>query len=480
MQRSFPALVAAAMAAGCSSEEPTPNNLALVVPSSPVGFLAGVVQDAVSDQPIEGTRVDVFGGGVAAEALTGADGRFSVGPVAAGAALLVSLSRDGYTPLQRTATIPSSSGDFPTDNGAVLLQAKLVPATGILDVDVADSAGRPVPAAVVQVSVTGEAGVYSATTDGSGRASLSALPDVWRVAPRAWVELWVTVSPPTPEYGTWSQALRPSDLAAGVRRLTAVLPRSDPPTPLSLLATNAADSGLTIVDAEEGLVFLFDRPVSVNAFSAELFDDAAQRVGVELSLGELPGRVAARPSEARPGLGYFLRLRSLDGAWRWERPFFLADPGDQPVAVSGRWVDGTGQGQWGSRADRLILETNLPMGRKDSPGFRARVWLELDLDGSGRVGDGPGERPGSGAPDAYPPGLPLDGEAVVPSGFVPSGFGRTMAGPGPSVAEPLTDPASRVGFEVRFPTSENGGEALRTPPGRPVPAALTGVLSLSR
>lgn len=476
-----------------------------MAPTRPLGFVAGQVHDHISEMPLEGVQVVVFGGGISSEVLTDAAGQFSIGPVAAGARFALSLTAVGYVSTDlRGLLIPAAAGNFPTDNAAVFVgPIGLVPDTGRFDVDVVDSSGSPVAGAEVVVE-TGPSSIGAssdlvrarAISDANGRASFSGLPDWWRVpfsSGRAFSYSVFVASVDADDdgraelAGTASQ-LSAEDIRSGRRRLVVVMIAPEQNAQLQLLATNLVGvvdgrDGPSIVNPMDGVRFLFDQTIDLDTVRLSVVEERGpELVPSTVVAGSIDGGIAVLlTATPRTGQEYNLSLSVPDRSGRppfvVRAPFFVEETPAQAVSVVGRFVDGDSSGSWGDGGDRLEFETTLPLGVRSERPYQAELWVELDLNGSGTAGDAPGELPL--AASQYPTPIILTSAEPTPSnGAGASGFTRFLAPRTTRLSSPLADGTAVVNFELRFTAARNRGEDVTTPSGRAAPTTFTGSATL--
>ena len=171
-----------------------PNNVTVITPTKPTGWVAGTVVDFNTQVALVGAHLTLFGAGIPLETQTDALGAFSFGPVPASTYSLRA-QVTGYTEAFFTnVTVPSASGNFPVQDSSVFVgPIGLLPTTASFSVDVVSSAGLPVPRAHVtvetQVRFFADAAarssfVASADADLNGRATITGLPDIFGLSPR--------------------------------------------------------------------------------------------------------------------------------------------------------------------------------------------------------------------------------------------------------------------------------------------------------
>jgi hypothetical protein len=227
-------------------------------------------------------------------------------------------------------------------------------------------------------------------------------------------------------------------------------------------------------------------PVDVAGVTVDLRgEDGAEPVEASVSASAGGVALAVQPAAPLvPGAEYNVALR-IPGAdpravevLERAATFFVREDASVPLAAQARFVDAEGDGTWGNGSDQLRVSLSRALGRRGRvPAFRAETWLGLDLDGSGRVGDGAGELPPPG--EGYPPPLVLEAREPSPgNGAALSGFTRRVAPLGLGLVTPLAAGAGPVTFELRLPAARNDGEVVGSPAGRAAPERLTGTMAL--
>lgn len=488
--------------AACSDDDGSSelNNMTSVEPVAPTGYIAGEVWD-IAEMPIAGAQVTVFGGGTLVTVSTDELGQFSVGSVAASAQLQVSIDAEGFVGMAQTVTLDDAAGNFPTNNAAAFIgPIQLFRATGTFTVDVADASAAPVSGAHVELVTQpsylfdgGFRGEFAAiaTTDAAGRASFSGLPAV-RERDHYFIDVIVGAvdvdgDGVTDLEGT-TQTLDDDELQAGRNHMIVVLDEARANEGLELLGSNltgvVSGSGPAVVGASEGIRLLFNRPVDLDGVDVSLVDElGTTTVPTMVSAGMLAGAVQIDfASDPNPGTELNLRARvpAATGSAQAavSASLFIEEAASQAVVASGTYVDANDNGSWGDGSDAIRITTNLPLGRASASSYTAEVWVELDLDASGTIGDATGELPV--ASSTYPTPLVLSSSEPTASNGAPnSGYTTVLAQRVLRLSTPLTDDSTRVTFRIAFPAERNGGEAVVTPSGKAA-TDFTGSLTLTR
>jgi hypothetical protein len=488
-----------------------PNNVTVVTPTRPLGFVAGDLRDALNDEPLSGVKVELSMGGLP-EGIdpvftTDASGTFRYGPLPAGAAFTLRFTAEGYAPVRLSdLVIDDTAGDFPTLNGALYVgPLRLLRAEASFTVRVASAEGALVPGAEVTVETAASylwadaarGGAHGrATTDAEGKAVVERLPNVWALPPSLEAAGAVTIH------------VAPVDLdgdgaldLAGVTRVMSgrevreqgatawvVLPQPVA-APLAVLATNVP--GLAVPGAAPSMLesaapvrVVLNKPVDRDAVLVDLRDEQGEPVTSTLLVSGLENVLEISAAGGlMPGREYNLglRIQALDATpvevLQLASPFFVRDERDRAITVTGRFLD-DGDEQWGTGNDRVEIELSIPVGRPlSNPAFQLEVFFDLDLNGTSTVGDGAGELPRTGE---YPSPILLNAAEPTPlNGAGLSGFTRFVSPRGINLPVPLGRNNGAVTFEVRFRPERNGGRAVTTPSGRAAPERLTGSAPLT-
>ncbi len=510
-------------AVACSSDDPAdanndgiadgvldPNNVTVVAPTRPQGYVAGEVWDAATNRPLSEATVRLIGGGIDAEPVaTPAEGAFEFGPIAAGAAFSIVIEKDGYTRASFTGlAIDDSAGNFPTINGAVYIgPVALLPTTGSFDVLVVSREGAPVPGAMITAesnlshlvadSARGAAHA-TAMTDMDGRASIAGLPDVRALPPRhrGSSGLSIHVAPVDLDGDDVPDLDGTTVLVGGDAVRDQALPELivlDAPGDgnLRIIASNVTGflGGSTapaiIADGAPARV-VFSAPIDRESLLVELRNEmgtsSLTTSFVVSALGNVVTITSADPLSRGQEYNLALRVQSLDSnplqIVDVAAPFFVEDNRQDPIEVLATFNDGNLDGQWGSGQDDFVVVVSAPVGAAGAnPAFRLELWVALDLNGTSTVGDAPGELPARGA---LPAPIVVEASEPLPgNGAARSGYTRFLAPVRINLPVPIGQNAGSVDYEVRFTPERNGGRFITTPGGRAAPARDTGTAALT-
>jgi carboxypeptidase family protein len=494
----------------CGKGNDTLNNQNSVMNTKPVGYVAGSVINAVTQAPISGASVVVYGGGLMNQGTTDDKGNFSFGPIAAGAMFALRITADGMADaFIASLEIGDAAGNFPTDNGALYVgPVALIPSNGKFSVQVVSQSGAPVEKASVTIETlvrylvagVGEGtAAASSMSDVDGVANVTGLPEVRALPPHLADLSGVVVSvAPVDVDGDGKADLRGvTTMVSGADvRNSGIVPVVVLPfagdAQLSIVASNVqklatpASTAPSVLDAADPIRLVFSKPIDRMAVAVDLRDEnGATMLMAPFVTGTLGNILVIMPMGGlEAGKEYNLAIRA--GASQASRPdelsaaapFFSKPNPNIAIVIGGRFHDVNGDGAWGNDGDQIELLASVPIGRPGlSPAFDARLWVDLDLNGSMAKGDAPGELPPAGA--GYP--APLIVAAAEPdpgNGAGLSGYTRYFAPVPIALTEVRTPALGAVSFELRLEASDNGNQFVTDVSGRQAPARSMGALPL--
>lgn len=492
----------------------TPNNVSVITPTIPRGYVAGQVVDAVTGQAIHGASVRIFGAGQDVSVKTEKDGRFQHGPIAAGAQFSVQMNKTGYTVAHLTnVTINDAAGNFPVDNGGIWLgPIGLLSIGSNIEVQVVSYAGQAVAGAKVSIETNvgytdrGSARgshLASAETNMLGLATISTLANVFAFPPtrRSYSAITINVGPVDLD-GDGRYDLRGAvKSVSGPEAFTKqepyliVMQTAEEQVNLAIVASNVDrlvpgknPKNATVLDLDETIIIVFNQAVQGGqGFLVTLTDETGDNtITTAVTLGALGNIVQlSHDTQFASGQEYNLRILARTSAaetgsfYQVSAPFFAKGDPMQVVRAQGSFVDRNGDGLWGNANDVLELRLSAPIGRADAQGFIAEMYVELDLNGTSTVGDARGELPRPGSNRPFPlPILLSSNEPTPPNSAGLSGYTRFLAPFPTGLAIPLTELQGPVAFELRFKPARNAGHYLVDPEGRQVATKIEGTATL--
>jgi len=494
----------------------TPNNVSVITPTTPRGYIAGQILDANTQQPLNSANVRVFGGGIDIPLETDKDGYFQHGPIASGAIYSINISKVGYAKVTLSGySIPTSAGDFPLDNGGTFVgPIGLIPTDGALSVQVVSYSGQPISGAQVtaETSVSHYVGnssrgttIGNGTTDENGLATVAGLANLLNLSPRrrASTSFVVTVAPVDLDadgvYDLGGTVMTMTANEVYQRRAPSIVVLSAPEEeqPLQIVASNVDrlvpgknPQNPTVLAPDETIYIVFNQPVAgAESLLVELVDETGDNtIATTVSVGALGNIVQlGHDTLFAAGQEYNLRLlaRTADGetgsSLQVAAPFFGRGDPSQAIRVQGEFVDVNKDSRWGNGSDRFEIRLSRPIGRADGnvQGFSAQLFLELDLNGTSTIGDSRGELPRPGSNRPYPAGIVLSSDEPEPgNGAGKSGFTRFFANYRQLLSLPLAELEGPVAFEIRLAPASPGAALLVDPDGREAPARLEGTAAL--
>ncbi len=484
-----------------------PNNVTVVTPTNPRGYVAGQILDGTTREPLSGAKVTLFGGGLVGEQTTDAAGHFQFGPIASGARFSVEISSRGFTSATLgNLIIEDSAGDFPTDNGALYVgPIALMPIGGSLTVQIVSDEGVPVQGAALTVESAlayfngGNARgsvVAKGTSGADGSATVMGLPNVWALPPRQenLASMVVTIAPVdsngdmVPDLRGQTIAISGADVRAATQPRLVVLVKDGARQALQVVSSNIdllvnANAAVSVLGSDEPLRIVFNQAIERDSLLVDVRDETGDN---ELTMNAVIG---ARGNTVElthdvtfiEGQEYNLALRaqSQHGETVFKTAAFFARANPmEPIRVTARYVDTNGDTLWGMGNDQLTITLSVPVGRSGlNPAFNARLYVELDLDGSMTIGDGAGELPGLGAP--YPPPIRINAQEPNPqNGVTASGFTRFLAPVVVASPTALTQFQGPMPFEIRIDPADHGGQFVTDAGGRAAPLKVEGAATL--
>lgn len=486
--------------AACGSESSTDlNNVNVVTPTSPTGYAAGIVRNATDESPLSGVRVVIFGGGISGEATTDSSGQFTFGPIAAGAAFSIRFEASGFAPVTFSGlAIDDAAGNFPTANGSLFIgPISLVPIGGVYAVQVVDDSGAAVQNAEVMFeaspSVVGTnfGGVFAVKvmTDIDGIAKTEALPNIRMLSPRYNARLGISVAPVDRNNdgvielrGAYLD-LNDNELREGGGLPVMVL-YSGGDEDLQVIASNLGtlirgSAAFPVIGTMDSLSVVFNKAIERDSVTIDLRDEAGTTMiaaphtvsGSETIITIDPAEDLLQSREYNLSISAASVRDGVREVYSAATPFFARVDPAVMIAITGRIRDVNGNSAWGDGGDVLEMTVSSPIGRARRPGGNASLWIALDFNGSGVLGDAQGELPPSGQSFPSPFTISLS-EPQPPNGAGESGFTRFFGALPINLPTPIGQASGGAAFEVRIE------EPLADISGRAAPSRTTGTALL--
>ncbi|RKH25872.1 carboxypeptidase regulatory-like domain-containing protein [Corallococcus praedator] len=349
-----------------------PNNVSVVVPSTPKGTVSGQVL-GTNLQALEGVTVAMTIGSQATgkSATTDASGNFVMTDVPAGAQVLLTFSKSGYATLRATSTVPSAAGTVPINNGnASFGPVTLAQLNGKLVFNVVTPQGRPAAGAkgTLEVDRAGSlvlsnydttASVLSkvyveATADDQGVLTFNGVPSGAELARlNGSYNLWVSPMDANgdgiPETGGFVTSYSGAAIVSTSVTRVVNLPFSRPQNvPLavegsnvgSLKAAQVIDPLNNLVRPGEPIYVYFNQPVQAGSLLVRLTDEYAKEslaVTANVNAGGYSATINPGSGVVQEGKEYnlFVRAVSAEGGTNLTQTgFFFGGDQASPKAVT--------------------------------------------------------------------------------------------------------------------------------------------------
>lgn len=336
-----------------------PNNVSVVVPSTPKGTVSGQVL-GTNLQPLEGVTVAMTIGSQASgkTATTDPSGNFVMTDVPAGAQVLLTFSKSGFATLRATSTVPSSAGTVPINNGNAsfgpvtlaqlnsTLRFQVVtpqgrPAVGAKGTLEVDRAGSILLSNFDSVSSVVSRVIVEATSDGEGVLTFNGVPSGTEMA-RLNGNFNLYVAPldangdGIPESGGYVKSYSGAAIVATSVTTLVPLPYAKPSNvALAVEGGNVAslkgvdnDPLRNMVRPGESIYVYFNQPVQPGSLLVRLTDEYAKEslpVTASVTLGGYSAVITPTGGIIQEGKEYniFLRAVSAEGGTNYSRTGFF-------------------------------------------------------------------------------------------------------------------------------------------------------------
>ncbi|NBD10388.1 carboxypeptidase-like regulatory domain-containing protein [Corallococcus silvisoli] len=349
----------------------TPNNVSVVVPSTPKGTVSGQVL-GTNLQPLEGVTVAMTIGSQATgkTATTDPSGNFVMTDVPAGAQVLLTFSKSGFATLRATSTVPSAAGTVPINNGNAsfgpvtlaqlnsTLRFQVVtpqgrPAVGAKGTLEVDRAGSILLSNYDQASSVVSRVIVEATSDGEGVLTFNGVPSGTEMA-RLNGNFNLYVAPldangdGIPESGGYVKSYSGAAIVGTSVTTLVPLPYAKPSNvALAVEGGNVAslkgvdnDPLRNMVRPGESIYVYFNQPVQPGSLLVRLTDEYAKEslpVTSSVTLGGYSAIITPTGGIIQEGKEYniFVRAVSAEGGTNYSRTgFFFGGDQSTPKAVS--------------------------------------------------------------------------------------------------------------------------------------------------
>ncbi|NOK13551.1 carboxypeptidase-like regulatory domain-containing protein [Corallococcus exercitus] len=401
-----------------------PNNVSVVVPSTPKGTVSGQVLSTTL-QPLADVTVAMTIGSqpTGKSATTDPAGNFVMTDVPAGAQVLLTFSKSGYSTLRATSTVPSAAGTVPINNGnASFGPVTLTQLNGSLTVNVVTPQGRPAVGAkgVLEVDRAGSvilsnydqansvvSKVYvEATADSNGVLTFSGIPSGVELARlngtyNLWIAPMDSNGDGVVDTGGYVKSYSGGAIVGTQTTTLAQLSYSKPSNvALAIEGGNVGsmrgdvDSFRNMVRPGEPIYVYFNQPVQPGSLIVRLTDEyAKEALAVTASVNVGGYSATLTPSGGlQEGKEYNVALRAISAegnSFIDTKGFFVVGNLSSPPAIT---VSGTATFYDANSSNSLepgeyvVVNFNQPIKRS---GTAAYVFIEgFDLIGGSTIGTG--------------------------------------------------------------------------------------------
>ncbi|NPD25359.1 carboxypeptidase regulatory-like domain-containing protein [Corallococcus sp. AB004] len=407
-----------------------PNNVSVVVPSTPKGTVSGQVLSTTL-QPIADVAVAMTIGSqpTGKSVTTDASGNFVMTDVPAGAQVLLTFSKSGFSTLRATSTVPSSAGNVPINNGnASFGPVTLTQLNGSLAVTVVTPQGRPAVGAkaVLEVDKAGSvilsnydsvssvvSKVYvEATADANGILTFNGIPSGIELARlngtyNLWIAPMDTNGDGVVDTGGYTKSYSGGSIVGSQATTLAQLNFSKPSgvgalnieggNVSSLKGAAETDPLRNLVRPGEPIYVYFNQPVQPGSVFVRLTDEYAKEslpVTASVNVGGYSATITPGNGIVQEGKEYniFVRAVAAEGGSNYSRTgFFFGGDQSAPRAITIAEIRYQEQerppanGAFQLNTGELVYVTfSAPIAKQ--VGQSVQVFFGTDIDGVGGVG----------------------------------------------------------------------------------------------
>ncbi|MFB1482413.1 carboxypeptidase-like regulatory domain-containing protein [Corallococcus sp. RDP092CA] len=416
-----------------------PNNVSVVVPSTPKGTVSGQVLTTTL-QPLADVTVAMTIGSqpTGKSATTDPSGNFVMTDVPAGAQVLLTFSKAGYSTLRATSTVPSAAGTVPINNGnASFGPVTLTQLNSSLSVTVVTPQGRPAVGAkgVLEVDRAGSvilsnydsvASVVSkvyveATADSNGILTFTGVPSGVELARlngtyNLWIAPMDSNGDGVVDTGGYVKSYSGGSIVGTQATTLAQLAYSKPTGAgaLTIEGGNVASlKGIAEVDPLRNLVrpgepiyVYFNQPVQPGSLLVRLTDEYAKEslpVTASVNVGGYSATITPASGIVQEGKEYniFVRAVAAEGGTNYSRTgFFFGGDQATPKAISiveARYKEentASPENILITPGERVYINFNAPLQGPLAIQSQAYVFIDADITENGANATGKNDDPG--------------------------------------------------------------------------------------
>ncbi len=424
-----------------------PDSVTVVTPATPKGTVSGQVL-STDLRPLNEVTVEMTIGSSAeaVTATTDAKGNFTYKNVPAGSQVLLTFSKAGYATLRSVATVPSSAGNVPINNG----NASFGPITlsrldGTLNFLVVTPQGRPAAGARATLEATPAGSINSgdvstsmvssvvveAVANEQGLLTFTGIPSAPELARltransftvpeyKLWVSPMDANGDGIPETGGYVSTYSAAEVVSNSTTRLLSLPYSRPQNvPLSLESSNVASLRGAMADMHplrnlvrpgEPIHLFFNQPIQAGSLSVRMTsEDARELLPVTTSVANGGYSATINPGGSiADGREYNIDVRavSAEGGSMYSRTgfFFTGDPSAvRPMSiVEARYQETSSVGEQSATelndGEKVYLTFNHPISRPVYDGapvyvrFHRNIYGPVTIPPEAGIGDSKGE-----------------------------------------------------------------------------------------
>ncbi|WP_426756575.1 carboxypeptidase-like regulatory domain-containing protein [Myxococcus sp. Y35] len=418
-----------------------PNTVTVVTPATPKGTVSGQVL-GTDLRPLSEVTVEMTIGSSAeaVTATTDAKGNFTYTNVPGGAEVLLTISKAGYATLRAGATVPTSAGNVPINNGNASFGAiTLARLDGTLNFLVVTPQGRPAAGARATLEATPAGSIRSGDASSSmvnsvvvegiandqGLVSFTGIPSASELARltrsgsnpeyRLWVSPMDSNADGIPETGGYVSTYTAAEVVSNSTTRLISLPYSRPQNvPLSIESSNVASLRGAAADMHplrnlvrpgEPIHLFFNQPIQPGSLFVRMTgEDAGELLPVTTSVANGGYSATINPGGSiADGQEYNIDLRAVssEGGSMYARTgfFFTGDASTvrQMSIVAARYQErslvGSEAASQLNSNEEVFLSFNHPIVRPSNVTGHVYAHVNWDIGGPmpGVIGDYPGE-----------------------------------------------------------------------------------------
>lgn len=405
-----------------------PDNVSVVVPAKPKGTVSGQVL-TTRQQPLVGATVTLTIGSELASntATTDATGNFAFKEVPGGAQVLLTFSMSGYAPLRAVGVVPNSAGDIPINDGnASFGPVVLSENNGTVRFTAIAPTGRPAEGVKATLEVLGAGTVLfgptdqvsstvtaEATADANGVLTFNNVPppaeiDRLRGTYRLIIYAHDANGDGILESNGRTDEYSGQDILIGENAKPLALAYTYNPgnlrisfSNLAVLRTGNKAPQFNMIKQGESIYIGFDQPVQPNSVVVGLTDEFGNsNLAINKAFSSGNTVLTLTPQGVQPGKEYnlFYRAVTVTGSSFNSNTvsFFGGDPASPPaISIDNvRFQEVSTNNGLIDSGENVYITFNQVMSARLNPFSPqpAYVYVHADLNNTGKLGDGPGER----------------------------------------------------------------------------------------